>query len=100
MAQIDLPPPPPQKYVLFDAGGNIAGFYSSEVVGVTIPPEAMPITDAVWQDLASNQALRKLVDGEIVVLEMPPPPPPPLSLFDLVEELKARIEKLEAGNGA
>ena len=57
------------KFTLLDADGVPAAFYAPEIHGNNIPSEAVEITDEQWREFIANPGIRKLVDGEVVVVD-------------------------------
>jgi hypothetical protein len=68
------------KYGVFEDGFP-KGFYSDELHGDNIPPEAIEITDEQWFELINNQGMRRFIDGQVVEYTAPvePVPPPPIT---------------------
>ncbi|RCW80934.1 hypothetical protein [Phyllobacterium bourgognense] len=67
------------------------GFYSEEVHGNRVPPEAVEITDEQWIELYTYQGARKFEDG--AVIEYTPEPVIP----DRVSRRQFRLQLIDAG---
>ena len=82
------------KFAVFDSNGVPAAFYADEVHGqrfidgepnpdTRVPPEAVEISDEVWQAFLSNQGRARWVGGVVELFEPEAPPPPPVSLCQI-----------------
>lgn len=75
------------KHAIFDENGFPQGFYSEDIHGDNIPPEAIEITDEQWEEFLGHQGRRKW-DGSKVIEYTPPAPTP--------EETRAAMPPLTA----
>lgn len=65
-----------QKSVVIGAEGLPLAFYSSEIHGGNIPPDAFNITDEQWLECIENPGRRRFVEGALVEYTPAPVPPP------------------------
>jgi len=93
-----------KRYGVFDAEGAALAFYCDDVFDsshdrLTVPADAVELTEAQYRELINNQPLARFIGGEVVVLEPPPPrpgPPNPLdAIMKTLDQINLRLEQLE-----
>jgi len=98
------PQPPAKRFGKFDAEGAPLAFYCDDIWDgsnerLTIPADAIPLTEVQYRQLLNNQPNSRFIDGEVVMLEPPPPPPPPVNPLDEImkalSNINVRLERLE-----
>lgn len=70
------------RYATFNDNGFPTGFYSSDIHGDSVPQEAIEIADEQWLEFIGNPGLRKMVDGEVVIVE-PTAMPPTITEYEI-----------------
>jgi len=92
------------RFGVFDANGAPVAFYSDDVWDgsherLTIPANAVALTEVQYRELLNNQPWSRFVNGEVVVLDPPPPQPPPPNPLDAImktlDQINLRLEQLE-----
>lgn len=77
------------QYYVTETNGNL-GFYCDEIHGINIPKDAIPITEAIWQNAVNNPGKYSIQNGAFIAATVWPPPPDPATV------IKAQIAALEA----
>ena len=73
---------------VFDNGGFPTAFYDDAVHGDAIPVGAVELTETQYQDLVSQQGLRKWKNGRVETVD---PPVPKMTADDVNRERQRRI---------
>lgn len=79
------------KYMVTNGDGTPSAFYADDVHGprlidgepnpdTLVPPEAVEISDDVWQTFLNNQGCSRWADDAVEMFEPDPPTPPAVAL--------------------
>jgi hypothetical protein len=83
-----------QKYVVVDNEGRALAFYASDF-NPTIPADAIPISDEVWDEWSQASQRKLWQDGALV--DAPAPVPGPAPVPASITARQARLALLQAG---
>jgi hypothetical protein len=82
-----------QKYVVIDEEGRAVAFYAANF-NSSIPPEAVPISDAVWAEWSAASQRKLWAGGEL--LDVPEAGPGPAPIPSSITARQARLALLQA----